>query len=92
MKIWEFWGPTYSKGHKCGEKKLLYIDCEEDEEKEKEMPKGKKKETPEEITPTISCNPLDGITTPQTPNDKTFLVYIRVQRMHLQWKDTNWHQ
>ena len=26
----------YSKGHKCGEKKLFYIDCEEDEEKEKE--------------------------------------------------------
>jgi hypothetical protein len=40
----------YSKGHKCGEKKLLYIDCEDDEEKEKEtleekeqnMLKGKK--------------------------------------------------
>ena len=26
----------YSKGHKCGEKKLFYIDCEEDEKKEKE--------------------------------------------------------
>ena len=24
----------YSKGHKCGEKKLFYIDCEEEEEKE----------------------------------------------------------
>ena len=30
------------------------------------MPKGKKKETLEEITPTISCNALDGITTPQS--------------------------
>ena len=26
----------YSKGHKCGEKKLFYIDCEEEEPKEKE--------------------------------------------------------
>ena len=50
----------YSKEHKCGENKLFGIDCEEDEEKEKE--------TPEEITPTISCNALDGITIPQTLN------------------------
>jgi hypothetical protein len=56
----------YSKGHKCGERKLFYIDCEEDEEKEQEMPKGKNQETPKEITPTISCNSLVGITTPQT--------------------------
>jgi len=27
----------YTKGHKCAEKKLLYIDCEEEEEKEQEM-------------------------------------------------------
>ena len=26
----------YSKEHKCGEKKLFYIDCEEEEEKEQE--------------------------------------------------------
>ena len=25
----------YNKGHKCGEKKLFYIDCEEDQEKRK---------------------------------------------------------
>jgi hypothetical protein len=64
----------YSVGHKCGEKTLFYIDCEEDEEKEQETleekeqetPEGKKQETPEEITPTISCNALDAITTPQT--------------------------
>ena len=48
----------YSKGQKCGEKKLFYIDYEENEEKEQE--------TLEEITPTISCNALAGITTPQT--------------------------
>ena len=27
---------NYSKGHKCGEKKLFYIDCEEEEENEQE--------------------------------------------------------
>ena len=26
----------YSKGHKCGEKKLFYVDCEEEEAKEQE--------------------------------------------------------
>ena len=26
----------YTKGHKCDEKKLLYIDCEEEEENEQE--------------------------------------------------------
>ena len=64
----------YSKGHKCGEKKLFYLDCEEEEEKEQETQeekeneilKEKKEETFEEITPTISCNALAGITTPQT--------------------------
>jgi len=29
----------YTKGHKCAKKKLFYIDCEEEEEKEQEMPK-----------------------------------------------------
>ena len=29
----------YSKGHKCAEKKLFYIDCEEEEEKEQETSK-----------------------------------------------------
>ena len=31
----------YSKGHKCGEKKLFYIDYEEEEEKEKETSEAK---------------------------------------------------
>ena len=26
----------YTKGHKCGEKKLFYIDCEDEEEQEQE--------------------------------------------------------
>ena len=29
----------YTKGHKCAEKKLFYIDCEEEEEKEQETSK-----------------------------------------------------
>ena len=29
----------YKKGHKCVEKKLFYIDCEEEEEKEQEASK-----------------------------------------------------
>ena len=31
----------YTKGHKCAEKKLFYIDCEEEEEKEQERSKKK---------------------------------------------------
>ena len=38
----------YSKRHKCGEKKLLYIDCEEDEEKDQKTLKEKEKEILEE--------------------------------------------
>ena len=72
--LWFNCDTKYSKGHKCGEKKLFYIDYEEYEEKKQETleekdqktPKGKKQETPEEITPTISCNALVGIPTPQT--------------------------
>jgi len=29
----------YTKGHKCAEKKLFYIDCEEEEEREQERSK-----------------------------------------------------
>jgi len=29
----------YTKGHKCDEKKVFYIDCEEEEEKEQETSK-----------------------------------------------------
>ena len=34
----------YTKGHKCAEKKLFYIDCEDEEENEKEI--SKEKDTP----------------------------------------------
>jgi hypothetical protein len=62
----------YSKGHKCGEKKLFYIDCEEEEEQEQEQEQEPSQDENveaisfEELTPTISCNALDGISTPQT--------------------------
>jgi hypothetical protein len=57
----------YSKGHKCGEKKLFYIDCEEEEEQEQEQEPSQDENvesiSSEELTPTISCNALDGIIT-----------------------------
>jgi hypothetical protein len=58
----------YSKGHKCGEKKLFYIDCEEEEEQEQDPSQDENVEaiSSEELTPMISCNALAGISTPQT--------------------------
>ena len=60
----------YSKGHKCGEKKLFYIDCEEEEEREQEQEPSQDENveaiSSEELTPTISCNALARISTPQT--------------------------
>ena len=55
----------------CAEKKLFYIDCEEEEEKEQERSKEEdilqeQSLDKEEMNPTISCNALAGITTPQT--------------------------
>ena len=63
----------YTKGHKCAEKKLFYIDCEEEEEKEQERSKEEdilqeQSLDKKEMNPTISCNALAGITTPQTIN------------------------
>ena len=62
----------YTKGHKCVEKKLFYIDCEEEKEKEQEMSKEEdihQEQTleKEEMNLTIYCNALDGIIT-QTIN------------------------
>jgi hypothetical protein len=60
----------YSKGHKCGEKKLFYIDCEEEEEQEQEKEPSQDENVDtisfEELNPMISCNALGGISTPQT--------------------------
>jgi hypothetical protein len=58
----------YSKGHKCGEKKLFYIYCEEEGEQKQEPSQDEKIEaiSSVELSPTISCNELAGISTPQT--------------------------
>jgi hypothetical protein len=60
----------YNKGHKCGEDKLFYIYCEEEEEHEQEHEPSQDENIDvisyEELTPTISCNALDRISTPQT--------------------------
>eukprot|EP00253_Pinus_taeda_P007411 PITA_07411 len=61
----------YTKGHKCAEKKLFYIDCEEEEEKEQERSKEEdilqeQSLDEEQMNPTISCNAVARITTPQT--------------------------
>eukprot|EP00253_Pinus_taeda_P036594 PITA_36594 len=61
----------YTKAHKCAVKKLFYIDWEEEEEKEQETSKEEdthQEQTleKEEMNPTISCNVLTKITTPQT--------------------------
>ena len=54
----------YTKGHKCVEKKLFYIDCEEEEENEQEEDIHQEPtQEEEEMSPTISCNALVGITT-----------------------------
>eukprot|EP00253_Pinus_taeda_P026304 PITA_26304 len=63
----------YTKGHKCAEKKLFYIDCEEEEENEQDRSKEEdilqeQSLDEEQMNPTISCNALVGITTPQTIN------------------------
>ena len=57
----------YTKVHKCVEKKLFYIDCEEEEENEQEEDIHQEPTLEEEeMSLTISCNALAGITTPQT--------------------------
>jgi hypothetical protein len=59
----------YSKGHKCCEKKLCSIDYEEEEANEQEPSQA---EEIENITPTISSNALDGISTPQTQDQRLY--------------------
>ena len=53
----------YNKGHKCGEKKVFYIDSEEEEDKELEPSQDIELEV---TTLTISCHALVGITIHQT--------------------------
>jgi hypothetical protein len=64
-----------SKGHKCGEKKLFYIDCEEEEDQELELSQDPNLE---ENTPTISCHALVGIVTMQTLKIKGYIKKKKV--------------
>jgi hypothetical protein len=70
----------YNKGHKCGEKKLFYIDCEEEKEQEQEPSKDENIEniSSEELTPTISCHALARNNTPQTLNIKGYIKKKKV--------------
>jgi hypothetical protein len=68
----------YGKGHKCGEKKLLYIDCEEEEEQEPSQDENVEAISSKELTPMISCNALDGISNPQTLKIKGYIKKKKV--------------
>jgi carbamoylphosphate synthase small subunit len=65
-----------------GEKKLFYIDCEGDKEQEKEQEPSQYENveeiSSEELTPTISCNALAGISTPQTVNIEGYIKNKKV--------------
>ena len=65
----------YSKGHKCGEKKTFFIDCEEEEANAHEASHAEKIK---EITPTISFHALSEISTPQTLKIE---VYIKNKKV-----------
>jgi hypothetical protein len=60
----------HSKGHKCGEKKLFYINCEEEEDQELEPSQAVEIE---ETAPTISFHALVGINTPTTLNIEGYI-------------------
>ena len=83
----------YTKGHKCVEKKLFYVDCEEEEENEQETSREEDvHQEPtleeEEMSLTILCNALGGITTPKTLkieghiNNKKVIVFINSCSTH----------
>lgn len=55
----------YSKGHKCSENTLFYIDYEDEEDKEVETSQDLELE---ETTPKIYCHTLDDMCTPETHN------------------------
>ena len=66
----------YGKGHKCSEKKVFYIDNEEEEDQELERSQDLDLE---ETTPTISCHALAGIITrPQTLNIQGYIKKKKV--------------
>ena len=68
--LWFNCDNKYRKGHKCCEKKAFDIYCEEEEEQEQKQEPSQDENVEaisfEELTPTILCNALDRINTPQT--------------------------
>jgi hypothetical protein len=68
----------YSKGHKCSENKLFYIDCEEEQEQEPSQDENIEDISSEELTPMISCNVFAGISTPQTLNIEGYIKKKKV--------------
>eukprot|EP00253_Pinus_taeda_P036042 PITA_36042 len=86
----------YIKGHKCAQKKLFYIDYEEENEKDQETseeedihqePTLKK----EEMNLTISCKALARNTTPQTLNIEGHIKKKNVQEVkdHIEKEEMN---
>jgi hypothetical protein len=68
----------YNKGHKCREKKLFYIECEEEEEQEPSQDENVEAISSKELIPMILCNALAGISTPQTLNIKGYIKNKKV--------------
>src|SRR5271168_3108990 len=74
----------YTKGHKCAEKKLFYIEYEEEEEKDQETSKEvdicqDPTLEKEDMNLTIYCKALARITTPQTLKIKGHIKKKKVQ-------------
>ena len=85
-----------TKGHKCAEKKLFYIEYEEEEEKDQETSKEEdihQVPTPEkeEMNHTISCKALARITTPQTLKIERHIKKKKVQEVkdHIEKEEMN---
>jgi len=85
-----------TKGHKCAEKKLFYIEYEEEEEKDQEPSKQEdihQDPTPEkeEMNHTISCKALARITTPQTLKIEGHMKKKMVQEVkdHIEKEEMN---
>jgi len=86
----------YIKGHKCVEKKLFYIDYEEEEEKDQET--SKEEDIHQELTPkkeemnlTIFCKALARITTPPTLKIEGHIKKKKVQEVkdHIEKEEMN---
>ena len=85
-----------TKGHKCVEKKLFYIEYEEEEEKDQDTSKEEdicqdSTLEKEEMNQTISCKALARITTPQTLKIEGHIKKKNVQEVkdHIKKEEMN---